>query len=57
MRGKVAILLVVFATLTFPLSGGAGGHDASPIPPVEAGAKTALEESPRHHEWVRNNFV
>ena len=52
MHRKVAVLLVVFATLTFPLSGGAGGHDASPIPPGETGAKAALERSPRHHEWV-----
>jgi len=52
MHGKVAILLVVFATLTFPLSRGAAGHDASPIPPGEDGAKAALESSPRHHEWV-----
>ncbi|MGB3398673.1 MAG: dienelactone hydrolase family protein [Candidatus Deferrimicrobiaceae bacterium] len=52
MHGKVAVLLVVFATLTFPVSGGAGGHDARKVPPGEAGAKAALESSPRHHEWV-----
>ncbi|MGA7104213.1 MAG: dienelactone hydrolase family protein [Candidatus Deferrimicrobiaceae bacterium] len=52
MHGKVAVLLVVFATLTFPVSGGAGGHDSRKVPPGEAGAKAALESSPRHHEWV-----
>ena len=52
MHGKVAVLLVVFASLTFPLSGGTAGHDARTVPPGEAGAKAALERSPRHHEWV-----
>jgi len=52
MRGKAAVLLIMFASLTVPLSGGADGNVADPIPPSEAGAKTALERSPRHHEWV-----
>jgi carboxymethylenebutenolidase len=34
------------------LSGSAAGRDADAIPPGEAGAKAALESSPRHHEWV-----
>jgi carboxymethylenebutenolidase len=52
MRGKAAILLIMFASLTVPFSGGADGNVADPIPPSEAGAKAALERSPRHHEWV-----
>lgn len=52
MRGKAAVLLIMFASLTVPLSGGADGNVADPIPPSEAGAKAALERSPRHHEWV-----
>lgn len=52
MRGKAAVLLIMFASLTVPLSGGAYGNVADPIPPSEAGAKAALERSPRHHEWV-----
>ena len=52
MPGKVAVLLVVFASLAFPLSGGVAGYDAGKVPPGEAGAKVALESSPRHHEWV-----
>jgi carboxymethylenebutenolidase len=31
---------------------GAAAPDNVPIPPGEAGAKAALERSPRHHEWV-----
>lgn len=42
-------LLLFFATMTWrPLLAAA----ADPIPPAEAGAKAALEHSPRHHEWV-----
>jgi carboxymethylenebutenolidase len=52
MRGKAAVFLILFASLTVPLSGGADGNVADPIPPSEAGAKATLERSPRHHEWV-----
>jgi carboxymethylenebutenolidase len=52
MRGKAAVFLIVFASFTVTLSGGAAGKVADPIPPSEAGAKAALERSPRHHEWV-----
>ena len=52
MRGKTAVLLILFASLMVSLSGGADGNVADPIPPPEAGAKAALERSPRHHEWV-----
>jgi carboxymethylenebutenolidase len=46
------ILLFLFVFLAAPLSAGAVGHGATAIPPGEAGAKAALETSPRHHEWV-----
>ncbi len=52
MAGKIAILPFIIAVLMVPLFGGAAGSDAGPIPPGEAGAKAALERSPRHHEWV-----
>jgi len=52
MRGKAAVLLILFAFLMVSLSGGADGNVVDPIPPPEAGAKAALERSPRHHEWV-----
>lgn len=52
MRGKAAVLLIVFASLTVSLSEGTAGEVAVTIPPPEAGAKAALERSPRHHEWV-----
>ena len=46
------ILPVLLAILVTPLSADAAGHSAGVIPPAEAGAKAALEISPRHHEWV-----
>src|SRR3990170_3139091 len=55
MKGKNPILLLFLsflAALATPVSGGAAGHETGPIPPAEAGAKAALESSPRHHEWV-----
>jgi carboxymethylenebutenolidase len=52
MREKAAVLLILFASLTVPLSGGAAGKAGDSTPPSEAGAKAALERSPRHHEWV-----
>ncbi|HZW35314.1 MAG TPA: dienelactone hydrolase family protein, partial [Candidatus Deferrimicrobiaceae bacterium] len=50
MMGKSAILSFLLAVLMTPLSEGSAG--AVEIPPGEAGAKTALERSPRHHEWA-----
>ena len=52
MRGIAAVLLIMFASLAVPLSGGAAGKAGNPTPPSEAEAKAALERSPRHHEWV-----
>src|SRR6185369_18080428 len=46
------ILLLLFALLVSALSAGAAGSDNGALPPGEAGAKAALEHSPRHHEWV-----
>ena len=46
------ILLFLFTFLVAPLSADAAGHSVGSIPPGEAGAKAALETSPRHHEWV-----
>jgi len=52
MARKIAILPFFLAALMVPLTGGTAGPDAGSIPPGEAGAKAALERSPRHHEWV-----
>ena len=52
MNGKIAIVLLLLASLVISAYAVAAGHGAGPIPPIEAGAKTALERSPRHHEWV-----
>jgi carboxymethylenebutenolidase len=52
MKGKITITLYLLAFLVIPTYAGAAGHGSDPIPPDEAGAKTALERSPRHHEWV-----
>jgi carboxymethylenebutenolidase len=52
MTGRFAILLFVLAALATPVSGGAAGHETGPVVPGAAGAKAALESSPRHHEWV-----
>lgn len=52
MNGKRAIVLFFLAFLVVPAYAGAAGHANGTIPPDEAGARTALESSPRHHEWV-----
>jgi carboxymethylenebutenolidase len=52
MNGKIAIVLFLLASLVIPSYAGTAGHGAGKVPPGEAGAKTALERSPRHHEWV-----
>jgi len=52
MARKIAIVLFCLAALTTPSSGGPSGPDAGPIPPGEAGAKEAVERSPRLHEWA-----
>lgn len=52
MTGKIAVLPIFLAVLMTPAFGGAAGPATVSIPPGEAGAKAALEGSPRHHEWV-----
>jgi len=44
--------LFLLTLLGASLSFGATGSDNGAIPPGEAGAKSFLESSPRHHEWV-----
>ena len=52
MDEKLGILLLLLSILgtTIPTTAFAAGSGA--IPPGEAEAKTALNKSPRHHEWV-----
>jgi len=52
MRKRIPIIPVLIAFLVAPLTGVGAGHGTGAIPPGEAGAKAALEISPRHHEWV-----
>ncbi|MBI5576439.1 MAG: hypothetical protein HY896_08765 [Deltaproteobacteria bacterium] len=54
MNGKRAYIWLLLAVLSAPLPSIAAGpgSGAAPIPPGEAGAKAALEQSPRHHEWA-----
>jgi len=52
MNGKIAIVLFFLVSLGVPSYAGEAGNGGGKIPPGEAGAKTALERSPRHHEWV-----
>jgi carboxymethylenebutenolidase len=52
MAGKMAFLSFFLAVLSTPLPGGAAESGARIIPSGEAGAKAALERSPRHHEWA-----
>ncbi len=52
MRQFIPVSLFLIPFLVIPSAGHAAGHTASAIPPGEAGAKAALETSPRHHEWV-----
>src|SRR5512139_4199988 len=52
MAGKFAATLICLVALQGSMILGASAQDNVPIPPGEAGAKAALERSPRHHEWV-----
>lgn len=52
VNGKLSLFLVFVTMHLVPFPAGAAGHETGPIPPGEAGAKAALESSPRHHEWV-----
>jgi carboxymethylenebutenolidase len=46
--GSILLFMAFVSVFAVPLS----WADPSPSPPGEAGAKAALEKSPRHHEWV-----
>jgi len=52
MPRKVAAVLLFIVALNASRVLGAAAPDNGTIPPGEAGAKAALERSPRHHEWV-----
>jgi carboxymethylenebutenolidase len=53
MNKKLSKILVLLAATVSLLSvSPSGAAELSAIPPDEAGAKAALEKSPRHHEWV-----
>jgi len=53
-KTSAAILFSVFVTLaaTATVAISSNSEATVAIPPGEAGAKAALERSPRHHEWV-----
>ena len=46
----IGLMLLLFAVS--PFSAGSAGAGVGAAPPGEAGAKAALEKSPRHHEWA-----
>jgi len=52
MGSKIAIVLLCIVALNVSPVFGESAPDNGPIPPGEAGAKAALQGSPRHHEWV-----
>ena len=54
---RPALVLALMVTLSIAQSCAAAGKDAKPagaagLPPAEAGAKAALENSPRHGEFA-----
>jgi carboxymethylenebutenolidase len=52
MGSKIARVVLCIVALNASTVLGASAPDNGPIPPGEAGARAALERSPRHHEWV-----
>ncbi len=52
MTAKAAILFLCIAALAASAPMRVQGSQSAVVPPGEAGAKAALELSPRHHEWV-----
>jgi len=52
MVKKFGLVLLALTVVLHALPAGAAVPAAVTIPPGEAGAKAALEKSPRHHEWV-----
>jgi len=52
MNKKISIILFLLTLFGASFSAGAPVSESVAIPPGEAGAKTYLEHSPRHNEWV-----
>ena len=52
MTRKLAFVTICVVAVAASAARGAFASAATGIPPGEAGAKAALERSPRHHEWV-----
>ena len=52
MEKKLGLVLLVLMAILHALPAGAAVPATVTLPPDEAGAKAALEKSPRHHEWV-----
>jgi carboxymethylenebutenolidase len=47
-----SFVLLIFMVMANPFIARVSSAGTDSIPPGEAGAKAALEKSPRHHEWV-----
>jgi carboxymethylenebutenolidase len=52
VSGKFKLILLLSVAMVNPFVAQFALAGAGPIPAGEAGAKSALEKSPRHHEWV-----
>ena len=52
MVKRFGLMLLMLTVILSPLSASVAGPDTGTMPAGEAGAKAALEKSPRHHEWV-----
>jgi len=50
--GKLSLILLLSLAMVNPFAADFALAGTDPIPAGEAGAKSALEKSPRHHEWV-----
>ena len=52
MFRKSSLILLLSMAMVNPFVAHFALAGTDPIPAGEAGAKSALEKSPRHHEWV-----
>jgi len=52
MLDRFGAMLLLLAVIMSPSPAGTAGPGTVTVPLGEAGAKAALESSPRHHEWV-----
>jgi carboxymethylenebutenolidase len=52
MNKRFGILFIALTAVLFSLHGIYAATGSGTMPPGEAGAKAALEGSPRHHEWA-----